>query len=543
MFNENPKFNLDTLLRILSDEIDVGKTKYEEAEKRYKSVGSWLNAPDSPLHQYNPEIFVQGSFSLGTATKPYGEEGEFDIDAICALRNTIIPGNSNANSNQRQWLKKVVGDRLKTSKIYGSMIEPKEGRRRCWTLKYADSSKFHMDICPSIPEDIERIRTAGIDVSDPDQVSNYILLTDNKNWDMWIHGNPRGYRAWFMTQMQERLTEQRAKIAASRLTKVEEVPEYEARTTLQRSIQILKRHRDIKYEDDDDAPISIIITTSAAKAYDNDPDLFSALQTIVNEMRNQIQVIDGQYYILNPVDHRENFADKWEITPRKKDIFFDWLDSVEALLEDLKNLEKKDDFNRVLKEAFGTRDGSKTVDVFITKLNPIEEYLIKSESGKTVYPLVPVPKADHAKTPKWENASTNHSATIRCVTPKWQGFRRGRPIKSDQPLRKDLNLNFDVSTTVPGPYEVYWQVTNIGFEAFNDNCPRGDFYESSLTLGKRKRSEKTSYTGRHWVKVFIVKNGLTYAESEPFIALCVRVVVASIEQKSLQFDRAIERLH
>ena len=46
MFNENPKFNLDTLLRILSDEIDVGKTKYEEAEKRYKSVGSWLNAPD-----------------------------------------------------------------------------------------------------------------------------------------------------------------------------------------------------------------------------------------------------------------------------------------------------------------------------------------------------------------------------------------------------------------------------------------------------------------------------------------------------------------
>ena len=47
-------------------------------------------------------------------------------------------------------------------------------------------------------------------------------------------------------------------------------------------------------------------------------------------MRNQIQVIDGQYYILNPVDHRENFADKWEITPRKKDIFFDWLDSVVA---------------------------------------------------------------------------------------------------------------------------------------------------------------------------------------------------------------------
>jgi len=91
------------------------------------------------------------------------------------------------------------------------------------------------------------------------------------------------------------------------------------------------------------------------------------------------------------------------------------------------------------------------------------------------------------------------------------------PIKSDQPIRKKLKLNFDVSTTVSGPYEVYWQVTNTGFEAFNDNCPRGDFYDSSLTLGKRKRIETTAYTGRHWVKVFIVRGGLIYAESEPFI--------------------------
>lgn len=517
MLYKTPKIDLDSLLRALSDEIDVGFAKYEEAEKRYNSVGSWLDSPDSPLHQYSPDIFVQGSFSLGTATKPYGEEGEFDIDAVCVLQNTSISGNNRAMFNRRQWLKEIVGDRLKASKIYRSMMEPPEGRRRCWTLKYADSSKFHMDICPAIPEDVEIIKSAGIDTEDPSRVSNYILLTDNKTWDRWINGNPRGYRFWFMEQMRERLEEQRIKIAAAKFAEVEEVPEYEARTTLQRAVQIFKRHRDIKYEDDDDAPISIIITTLAARSYNNDPNLYSALLTMVNEMRNHIQVTGDHYYVENPVDPRENFADKWEAIPRKKDIFFDWLDSVEALFQDLAGLEKEDDFKRVLKESFGNRDGAKSVDTFISKLPVNQRLILKSETSKTAYPLVAIPRADHAKAPKWGKATTSHSATIRCVSPKWKGFRRGMPIRNDQPIRKKITLNFDVSTTVPGPYDVYWQVTNTGFEAFNAKCPRGDFYDSSLTLGKRKRTETTAYTGRHWVKVFIVKSNLIYAESEPFI--------------------------
>ena len=44
-------------------------------------------------------------------------------------------------------------------------------------------------------------------------------------------------------------------------------------------------------------------------------------------------------------------------------------------------------------------------------------------------------------------------------------------------------------------------------------------------------------------KILKVKDPIIISILIPFIALCVRVVVASIEQKSLQFDRAIERLH
>ena len=53
--------------------------------------------------------------------------------------------------------------------------------------------------------------------------------------------------------------------------RVEDVPEYQVKTPLQQGIQILKRHRDIMFvEDPDDKPISIIITTLAAHAYNNE---------------------------------------------------------------------------------------------------------------------------------------------------------------------------------------------------------------------------------------------------------------------------------
>jgi len=41
----------------------------------------------------------------------------------------------------------------------------------------------------------------------------------------------------------------------------------------------------------------------------------------------------------------------------------------------------------------------------------------------------------------------------------------------------------------------------------------------------------------------IIHRSLELFNKATNISLCVRVVVASIEQKSLQFDRAIERLH
>jgi hypothetical protein len=61
--------------------------------------------------------------------------------------------------------------------------------------------------------------------------------------------------------------------------------------------------------DPDLKPISIIITTLAARAYNGEDDIESALTTILEGMERQILPTSPR--VPNPVNPSEDFADKW----------------------------------------------------------------------------------------------------------------------------------------------------------------------------------------------------------------------------------------
>ena len=73
-------------------------------------------------------------------------------------------------------------------------------------------------------------------------------------------------------------------------------------------------------------PISIIITTLAAHAYNEEPTISSALQSILTGMDRYIDDRDGTAWVANPVNPAENFADKWVEVPKKRQNFYRWLD-------------------------------------------------------------------------------------------------------------------------------------------------------------------------------------------------------------------------
>ena len=120
--------------------------------------------------------------------------------------------------------------------------------------------------------------------------------------------------------------------------KVGNVPAYkEKKSPLQRVVQILKRHRDLMFNGDESKPISIIITTLAARAYNKETDVLDALVNVVNSMERYIEHEPNTdlCIVRNPVNPDENFADKWVETPQKQLNFFAWLKQVKQDVEQI----------------------------------------------------------------------------------------------------------------------------------------------------------------------------------------------------------------
>lgn len=347
-------------LAAMAKALEIPQSRYEQAERSYKSVGSWLERDASQVQGYAPETYIQGSFKLGTATKPETADEQYDIDCVCNLRNVTKMKMSQAE------LKALIGDELELYRKDKKMNKALQEGRRCWTLEYADEAQFHMDIVPAIPNESDQralFEAYGLDAQFADTA---IAITDNEETTYhhvtrdWPRSNPRGYAEWFKARMgdvfvkgrQQILNEMRSKgVTAS----VEDIPVYRVRTPLQSAIMILKRHRDTMFADDPtDKPISIILSTLAAHAYNGETTIGAALMAILVGMEEPIKYDGVKYTIANPTDGTENFADKWEKKPERKDAFYSWLAQAREDFAAAANLVEHRRIGSVLSDRMGS---------------------------------------------------------------------------------------------------------------------------------------------------------------------------------------------
>jgi hypothetical protein len=335
---------LSKSLEQFAEDLDISESSYLEAKKRYEGVGGWLGKDDSPLSMYAPEIYPQGSFYLGTMIKPITNKDEYDVDLVC-----FLAGLRKQSTSQEQ-LKKMVGDRLKANDTYKRLLDL-EGHR-CWVLNYAN--EFHMDILPAIADEVFRAQ-GGL-------LADAILITDtqkiaNKDTE-WPKSNPRGYAKWFQSRQEAIFIDLRKHLAESVKASVDDIPEYRVKTPLQRTIQILKRHRDIFYakKKNDCKPISIIITTLAATLYKGQDNIYNAIYDILFGINENAVKQAGKFYIPNPANPGENFADKWDKDPSLPKSFFEWITDARSVfgplpLEKIENME----FGKKLEESLGMK--------------------------------------------------------------------------------------------------------------------------------------------------------------------------------------------
>lgn len=300
------KQNIDKMLRKIAKEIEISKTEYEKAVKSYNAVGTFI---DNNIPQYDIKVVPQGSFRLGTVIKPITDKDEYDIDLVAIIDHKFL--------NAKE-LKNIVGDALKTSDRYSEKLV--EGKR-CWTIEYSESSKYHMDILPTM-------------MSDTYSTNKELTMThkeDEKSDYEFRQTNPEAYYDWFVERMEEERKRLKEEYAVRNKLEIVDVPEYEIKTTLQVAIQILKRYRDIKFKETPDIkPISIILTTLMAKVYTGKENVYELIEKFSKEYMMHIEKDkNGNIIIKNPVNENENFADKWPKYPERREAFFKFMTELE----------------------------------------------------------------------------------------------------------------------------------------------------------------------------------------------------------------------
>lgn len=324
---------LNRMYNDIADELNISDSVYESAKKSYEELGEYL----SNHIDYEINVYPQGSMSIGTTIKPVSDKDDYDLDAVCQIDNSFKDAFT---------LKNTVGDVLKNSKRYSQLLD-KEGKR-CWTLNYK-SKNFHLDVLPASPYEREKTK---IWITNKDLDSNtYKFRTSD----------PKGYANWFLNRQREvyerMLTEYREQYQES----VENLKEYKVRTPLQKTIQLLKRHRDVMFNDlpkdrKKEKPISIIITTLVAQVYTGQENIYQLLCKFVNEYKKYIKKdANGNYIISNPINLQENFADKWIEFPERKDSFFKWIRNVKKQLveNDFLSINGRVEQSNYLKNVFG----------------------------------------------------------------------------------------------------------------------------------------------------------------------------------------------
>lgn len=489
LLNDKTQFN--NLLTRAAVALDIPDHVYEDATLKYEAVGDWLAADDSALKPFAPEIYVQGSFRLGTVVHPVTDSDEYDIDLVCLL---TIRKEQTTQAN----LKDIVGARLKANQDLAKILKPS---RRCWYLDYPSESQmpaFHMDVLPSIPN-LERPPTG-------------LLLTDTE-LRLWQKSNPRAYADWFYERMKVIFQSRRMALAESLAASVEDVPDWQVKTPLQIAVQILKRHRDIYFQKTPDIrPVSIIITTLAARGYTGEEDVMGALNGIIRAIEvnwgkpGYVEYRNGRWWVENPVESDENFADKWNEYPERREAFYKWLEQVKA---DLSNAQAK----RTLNEAAETLTpvlGRRAVMAAARELGVASASILPAVvNNATQVPALGDTR--HAQRPLWPERLL-YRASIHGDVYASKRARRKLWGLTSRPVPKHVWLKFNVQTNVPYPYEIQWQVVNTGAEALAAGQPRGDFYATDQGLNGT-RWESTAYAGTHWVEGFVVKGGQCVART------------------------------
>jgi hypothetical protein len=336
LLSASPTAYLDDLLDRVGLKLQLSPTAYDLAVERYRAIAEWLRAEGSPLAGYDFDIYAQGSLRIGTTVKLRGRQ-EFDLDFVCEFRvdPSVFPDPIK--------LLDMIEERLRAHGTYRHMVERKN---RCIRVTYAN--EFYMDILPACPSPSVCL------------YGEYCVVVPDCDADDWKPSNPKGYALWYEGRAREAIAEFRKS--------VEPLPEqqaYEDLATLNRVVQLIKRQRDIFFENAPKgrAPISVVLTTLAARNYTGRKSVSEAMGLVLDGIVRMIpDVARGRLKVTNPTNPEEDFSERWDSDPEAYLAFVSWVRGFRVKWEELMQQRGIHNVKAALEKMFGERVAKEAVE-------------------------------------------------------------------------------------------------------------------------------------------------------------------------------------
>jgi len=206
---------------------------------------------------------------------------------------------------------------IESDPYYRSICQKKD---RCVRLNY--KSDFHIDILPACM---------------PVQNEREEIAIPEKYRQSWSSGNPKGFANWFLgiaNSVQQSMLRLYSESLLEAKVESEPLPEeLYLKTPLQRAVQLIKRRRDLYYNNRDYPVSSIVLTTLMARFYGGEASIFDAIDNTVSKILNSYAESvkgTGRFKIVNPVNPDEDFTDSWSAENYKSfknfinDFYYRW---------------------------------------------------------------------------------------------------------------------------------------------------------------------------------------------------------------------------
>lgn len=325
---------LDRILEGICQKLQLSDTQYKLANQHYKTVGEWLDQPNTILAPFKPIIYPQGSLPMGTTNKPLGKD-EYDLDFVCEFQidyRLMSP----------EWLVEKLTERIGEHQGYAARMEPGS---RCVRLTYA--YQFHLDVVPACQNN----DFGSGQICIPDKIA-----AGSKKSRGWKHTNSKGYLQWFKTWANQ----------FHRQDFVEPLPHQQSldeKPVLALAVQLFKRCRDVTYKSKPEfAPASILVSTLCAYHYQGQQSVEQAVSDILDGIFYSLKSVQGsRLQVINPANQvHEDLGEFWDDVDAYE-CFINWITAFREQWKQLRRMRGIQEIAKVLESMFDEQIAEKVI--------------------------------------------------------------------------------------------------------------------------------------------------------------------------------------